>query len=457
MSVSGQGRGHNDLPSEHDVEVYDVIVLGAGLAGLGAARALLTERDELDVLVLEARERLGGRAHTDRRFAGFPIELGAEFIHGERAATWSLVDRLGLNTVHWNKHDDSWVRLADGRRLTMGEGRAADPALEVTRSWHLPPVPARRHESFGAYLRRIGFDDVRLDYVRRAFANAAGESMRFLDATTILRELASTDADGEEDFRILEGYGALVEALGVGPEILTGTIIIRVQWGAGGVVVYDHEGHVYRGRTALVTLPLGVLQAGGVEFDPPLPELKERALGGLGMGPVIKLVYRFADPITPDGITAVYAAGNPPMWWSPSAGHPTTEAVVWTALVSGDGAVELLRSGRAAALESGLDALRRELGRPGLRPQDALLVDWASDPHSRGGYSHVRPGHAGARELLAAPTHPLYWAGEATAPDSRAATAHGALLSGERAAKEILAGLDAQETPGGSPQPRPAA
>lgn len=442
MNASRTRRGHNDLPSEHDVEVYDVLVIGAGFAGLGAGRALLAERGELDVLVLEARERLGGRAHTDTRFAGFPVELGAEFIHGEGVPTWSFVERLGLNTVHWTKQDDSWVRLTDGRRLTMSEARAADPALEATRDWHLPPIKPRRHESFGAYLRRVGFDNARLDHVRRAYANAAGESMRFLDATTALEELGATR---EEDYRILEGYGAVVEALGVGPEILTGTIVTRVEWGEGGVVVHDHEGHTFRGRAAIVTLPVGVLQAGGVEFDPPLPEAKERALAGLGMGPVIKLVYRFADPITPDDITAVFAAGNPPMWWSPSAGHPTTEAVVWTALVSGDGAVELLRLGAADALDRGLESLRRELGRPGLRPQDALLVDWTSDPYARGGYSHVRPGHAGARELLAAPTPPLYWAGEATAAPGRAATVHGALESGERAAAQVLCDLAERE------------
>ena len=179
-----------------------------------------------------------------------------------------------------------------------------------------------------------------------------------------------------------------------------------------------------------------------MEFDPPLPESKERALAGLGMGPVVKLIYRFAETITPDEITAVYAAGNPPMWWSPSAGHPTTEAVVWTALVSGDGATELMRLGEADALERGLEALRRELGRPGLRAQAAMVVDWTSDPFARGGYSHVRPGHDGARELLAEPTPPLFWAGEATSPEERAATVQGAILSGERAAAEVLLALD---------------
>jgi len=154
------------------------------------------------------------------------------------------------------------------------------------------------------------------------------------------------------------------------------------------------------------------------------------------MGPVIKLVYRFGEPLTPPEIKAVYAAGRAPMWWTPSFGHET-DAHVWTALVSGDGAIDLLRRGEQGALDSGLESLRRELGRPGLQPLDAVLVDWVADPYARGGYSYVRPGHKGARELLSKATPPLLWAGEATAPERDAASVHGALISGVRAAAEV--------------------
>lgn len=442
----GQGansRPPNETPSEHDPDVYDVIVLGAGMAGLAVGHALLD--DDLDVLLLEARDRLGGRAHTDRQFAGFPVEFGAEFIHGERAATWRWVDRLGLATAHWTKLDDSWIRLADGRRLTMRQAREVSAALDVTRSWQLPPEPPRPLESFGQYLQRLGFELEQLDYVRRAFANAEGESMRFLDATAILEGLKAVEHDGEEDYRILEGYGAIVEAFGVGLDIHTQSVVSHVKWGDGGVVVTTREGHVYRGRSAVITLPVGVLQAGDMEFDPPLPAAKMSALAGLGMGPVAKFVYRFAEQLTPDEIHAIYAAGNPPMWWSPSAAHPETEAVVWSALVSGDGLVDLLRYGEEEALDMALEAFRLEVGRPGLRPLEARLIDWYADPFARGGYSHVRPGHHGAREELAEPTPPLFWAGEATAPEERAATVHGAILSGERAAVEVRRALAEKE------------
>lgn len=431
----GTGEIVGRTVAEMQETTWDVIIIGAGIAGLAAGHALLD--DELDVLVLEAKDRLGGRIHTDRQFAGFPVELGAEFIHGERSATWRWVDRLGLATAHWTKLDDSWVRLEDGRRLTMRKARQSSPALDITRSWNLENIPPRPHETFGDYLRRIGFDLERLDYVRRAFANAAGESMRFLDATATLHSIGATDLDGEEDYRILEGFGAIIEALGIGLDIHTRSQVARIEWGAHGVKLTTSKGRTYNARTAIITIPLGVLKSGGVEFHPPLPPSKQRALGGLGMGPVGKFVYRFAEPLTPPEIQAIYAAGNPPMWWSPSAAQPDTEAIVWSALVSGDGLVELTRHGETDALERALEALRLEVGRPGLRPLAAKLVDWSADQHARGGYSHVRPGHYGARELLAEPTPPLFWAGEATAQEERAATVHGALLTGERAAVEV--------------------
>ncbi len=418
-------------------ERADVLVLGAGVAGLAAAQALL--HDDLDVLVLEARDRLGGRAHTDHSFAGFPLELGAEFVHGERAVTWRLIDELGLRTEHWNKRDDSWVRLADGRRLLMAEARVLSPAFDLSRGWQLPDLAPRALESLGAYLARLGVGAETLDYFRRAFANAAGESLRHLDATATRASIVDV-VDGHEDFRLLDGYGALVEALGVGCDMRTHSVVTRVATSSDGVLVDTEDGARFEAASAIVTLPVGVLQAGAVEFDPPLGDGKREALASLGMGPVAKFIYRFPEPLTPRGIKAVYAAGNPPMWWSPSAGQDT-DATVWTGFVSGDGAVELLRSGPDDALERGLEALRMELGRPGLRPLGALVVDWAADPFARGGYSYVRPGGFGARAKLAQPTQPLFWAGEATVPEHLAATVHGALLSGERAAQEVRLSL----------------
>ncbi len=369
------------------------------------------------------------------------MEFGAEFIHGERAATWELVERYSLTTLPWRKNEESMVRLADGAWLTMGEARER-PDFDLTRSWALPDIPAQPFEDLQSYLVRIGFSDEQLRYTARSFANACGESMRFLSAEALLELL--NGMDGEEvaghDYRILDGYGALVAALARDLDIRCNHAVTALDWSGSGVRIETAQGEMYHADAAVLTVPLGVLHAGAIRFAPALGARKQQALSGLRMGPVIKLIYRFREAILDPSITAIYSALNPPMWWSPSHGQET-DAVVWTAFASGSWAMELLGRGEQAALEAGLTSLRRELARPELDALDARLIDWPSDPYARGGYSFVLPGHHGARALLAEPTPPLYWAGEATEPESRAATVHGAFVSGRRAAKEILTGL----------------
>lgn len=414
-------------------------VIGAGAAGLAAARDLRDAGHE--VVVFEARDRIGGRVWTDRGFADHPVELGAEFVHGDRVATWHLIRRLGLRTRLWEKREDSLVRLETGERLTMTEARAHRPEFEITRSWDLPDVPPRPAEDWRSYLVRLGFDRDQLQYVQRAFANASGEAMRFLSARAMLELIRDNDHEsGSGDYRILDGYDRLIDALALDLDVRLGAAVETVVWRpGGGLELHLADRARHRADALVVTAPVGVLQADAIRFEPALPEAKRSALAGLRMGPVIKLVYRFGAPIAPEGVSALYAADNPPMWWSPSAGHDT-DRPVWTAFVSGGWAFDLLDLGPERALAEGLAALQRELGR-GLEPEDARLIAWPDDPWARGGYSFVLPGLEAARAGLAAPTPPLFWAGEATEPENRAATVHGAYLSGRRAAAEAAAHL----------------
>lgn len=419
-----------------------VLVIGAGIAGLSAAWHL--REAGIAATVLEARDRIGGRVWTDRDFADIPLEFGAELIHGRSAEvnTWRWVEALGLRTWHWNKSDDSMIRTEDGQWLTMGQARAASPQLDVTRSWELGDVPEPDNdEDLATYLRRIGFSESQMRYVQRSFANAEGESMRCLNAKAHLQ--APPDSSGgtrgvDSDYRILDGYDTYYEKLAEGLDIQLGSAVEAIDW-SSGIQATTAAGNSHRAEAAVVTLPLGVLKAGRVTFTPALPPTKQEALAGLKMGPVMKMVYLFDEHILDPSIGAIYASGNPPMWWSPSLGRGSGQ-VVWTAFFSGDYARELLSLGETAALQQGLGTLRREIGQPELEYVKARWVNWPEDEFALGGYSACLPGHYDAREKLAQPTPPLYWAGEASAPHHLTAMVHGAYFTGQRAASEIIKG-----------------
>lgn len=413
----------------------DVLVLGAGVAGLAAARALADQG--LRPLVLEARDRIGGRVWTDHEMVpGLPVELGAEFVHGEHVVTWRLIERWGLRTRRWAKADESRVRMCDGRLLTMAQARAGDAAFAVTRAWELPDVPPWPYEDLRHYLVRIGFTPQQLQYVRRSFANAVGEAMHLVSARAAYASLVGWADAGKEDYRIVEGYDGIPIGLAQGLNIRTGQRVVRVGWGRGAAVVETETGDTYSADAVVVTLPVGVLRTGRIRFEPGLPSAKLEALRGLHMGPVVKMVYVFDEPVTAPDVMAMYSAQRPPMWWSPSSGRDAA-GQVWTAFVSGAMATDLLELGDEGALDEGLAAFGRELGGPLPVPSRRRLVAWPDDGDALGGYSVVLAGFDGAREALAAATPPLFWAGEATEPEARAATVHGAYLSGVRVAAEV--------------------
>lgn len=414
------------------------LVIGAGIAGLSAAYHL--QQAGIAATVLEARGRIGGRLWTDRDFADFPVEFGAELIHGAGAEvnTWEWVRKLGLSTWHWNKLDDSMIRTEDGAWMTMEQARRLSPELDATRSWDLGDAPEPDDdESLEDYLRRIGFSAEQLRYVQRSFANAEGDSMAYLNAKAHAQLFKDDGEDDYSDYRILDGYDSYYTQLAAGLDIRLNAIVHAIDWSAG-LRLELRNGETLQGDAAVVTLPLGVLQAGHIRFEPALPAHKLTALAGLQMGPVLKLIYQFERHILDRSIGAIYARDNPPMWWSPSLGREDGD-VVWTAFATGDYAREMLDLGEQAALQKGLDTLRREIGQPDLHYVKARWVNWLQDEFARGGYSVCLPGRYSAREKLAMPTPPLFWAGEASAPHHLTAMVHGAYFTGKRAASEIIA------------------
>jgi monoamine oxidase len=412
----------------------DVVVIGAGAAGIAAARSL--QAAGRTITVLEARARVGGRVWTTLDLAPFPVELGAEYVHGEHVVTWRWLREFGLGAIR--RREGRWA-FANGRRL--------DPK-EFVALWPSDPFDDLGEATSACGIPGATMETILLDWARRnrpkqletawglwnsaACADRASDLDR-LGVDGILE--ATYPGDGDANFRVSAGYSALLERAASGLDIRLGTPVSAVEWGARGAVVHA-------GSTALpceqvvVTLPLGVLKAGVVPFDPPLPDRKREAIERLGAGHVDKVILVFDTPFWPEGMSGLLSDLDGQSWSVPGQGRPERAPVL-----------RVLTGGRAAErFEAAPDPLAkavRELERIfgvdlGGRLRAGHFVGWGTDPWARTGYSYVPPGGGGLRAALAEPVGGvLLFAGEATHV-IRPCTVHGAIESGERAATEAL-------------------
>jgi monoamine oxidase len=433
--------------------VVDVIVIGGGVAGLHAA-AILARRGAR-VVLLEARDRLGGRVFTVHEPGWPPVEAGAEFVHGKPPILLRLLETAGLRRVEQRaRHALRWrgtLQQADHLFARGAELLENLPRGERDRSF--ARVAAQ------PWWRRLAPPEVRR--LSRAFVegfNAAPADA--ISAASLAEQTeASAEIDGDRLFHVAGGYGGLVHHLlqrarRAGAEVRTGAEVRRVVWRRGKVEVQargalGHPLPLARGRVALVTLPLGVLRAGAVRFAPPLPAAKRAALREIGVGPVIRVVLRFARPdgghwsapgVRGFGFVHAVGAAFPTFWRASAPGEPP----LVTAWAAGPAAARLAGRPPEARLRAAVASLARGLGRP---PGDLLddlagwrVFDWQEDPFARGAYSFAPPGGAHLPEALAAPVgEALFFAGEATDTAGQSGTVHGALASGARAANELLA------------------
>jgi monoamine oxidase len=409
---------------------YDVVIIGAGAAGLAAARALSGAGKR--ICILEARPRAGGRIHS-LHFADLPvpIELGAEFIHGESETTFSIVDAASLIVAELP--DDHWWS-ANGKRervdfwTEVNKIRAKIGVLKRDISFH---EFLRRRRELTPYLRQLASN-----FVEGYHASHADRI-----STEALRSADEEQEGANRQFRIANGQDALVAWLRAGldpqhTDLRLGTPVTRVEWSQGSVTVHA-SGERIRGRALVVTIPIGVWKARAIEFDPPLRE-KEGALEKLEAGHVVKIAFRFRERFW-DDVNFLHTADRfMPTWWT-SAPLRSNVLVGWA---GGHAADALLAEGAEAMKEHALQSMAAAWDVPRKR-LDALLVgtfshDWQADPWSRCAYSYAGVGGANAHAALAKNiAGTLFFAGEATSGD-QTGTVAGAIESGQRAAREIL-------------------
>jgi monoamine oxidase len=455
----------------------DVLVVGAGAAGVSAAIALANAG--LKVTILEARERIGGRIFpVIDPVHQFPVELGAEFIHGRPPELWQLLTEGKIPITEVD--GDHWC-VEDGRLGTCDFFSTVDEIFEKLDD-------RKPDESFLEFLQKSSDTDEKTPQQRRAEKWATSYVAGFNAADPaivgvhwLVQEMrADEKIEGERAFRTPHGYADLLSifqkqlALN-NVSVQQNTLVRSIKWAHGWVEVSASSSNGMVELSAprlLISVPLGVLQAragdkGAIQFSPDLPLNKQNAIRNIMMGKVIRITLRFRERFwaeLPAGLAKPHDAERTktmddmsfllsqdewfPTWWT---AMPAKSPFI-TGWAPFRCAEKLSGKSESFIVERALAALHRILGVKAEELESLLehayVHDWQSDPFARGAYSYGKAGEAEAPSALALPIDDtLFFAGEATDVNGHNGTVHGAIASGRRAAAEILqsAGREPQD------------
>lgn len=416
----------------------DVVVVGAGAAGLAAAARL--QAACVPFVLLEAKHRVGGRAFTDTATFGVPFDRGCHWLHSASVNPFTAIaDRLGFH----------YRSLPAKRRRLFLAGREADDATRDAASEAISAA-FEAAQATGRDGRDVAMSDV-IDAAspwRRLVVHWIG-----LMSSLPPEEISTLDfaryRDTHENWPVSEGFGALVVAAGAGVPVSLGVRVRAIDWSGAGVVVATDAGEL-RAKRAIVTVSTTVLARGAIRFTPALPTEIAEAIEACTLGHAEKIVFRLDRPV--DGFEpSSYAEtfdpdrpGRAPVnFVLHPAGHPLA-----VGHIGGTFAAEMAQAGAAAMIDVGRQALLDLLGSAAARRIiGATVTGWTTDPDVGGAYSSARPGKGPLRDRLAQPVgERLRLAGEASAGVDFS-TAHGAHLSGLAAAEWAIGRVG--DLPGG--------
>ena len=410
------------LPSE-----VDVAIIGAGAAGLGAARAL--ENSGLSIIVLEARDRVGGRGHTIMAAPDIPFDVGCGWLHS--ADENSFVKIAQQLNFEIDKTRPPWREQSFDAGFPLKERadfiEAIDDFYDRAEEAAKKSAKSGRDSAASAWLEPGNRWNPMIDAIS-TYVNGCE-----LDRVSIL------DMDAYEDtginWRVRRGYGALMAAYGAPSPLALNCNVTLIDHSGKHVRIETSQGALAAGKV-IVTVPTNLIADESIRFHPALPAKVDAARGlPLGLADKVMLALDEPEALPEDGnlrgATMRTAMGS---FHLRPFGQPCIEG-----FFGGRFAQALEDAGRGALAAQAIDEIVALLGSDFRRRLKPLSESrWADDPFARGSYSHALPGHAGARAVLAAPVdNRLFFAGEATSPNFFS-TAHGARDSGERAAGEVI-------------------
>lgn len=427
---------------------FDTIVIGAGVSGVTAAKLL--QRAGKRVVVLEARDRIGGRTWTDRT-GGDPIDRGASWIHGiddspVAAAATAFGMRMVEFTVGGYQPDSRPIAhySPDGVRLSAEEAAAYVADIHAVNAELVEVIAASApgdsyRDVTEVVLARQDWSPQRAQRVREYVEHRAEEQYGVWIEDMGAHGLDDDTVNGDEVV-FPDGYDKLAARIAEGLDVRLHHVVESVTWSPHEVVVRTARGEEFTAASAVVTVPIGVLTSGAFTIDPPLPATHTDPLSRLKMNAFEKIFLTFPEKFWDDGVYAIRQQGPEGRWWHSwydlSALHGTPTLLTFAA---GPAAVLTRGWDAAAVTDSVMTQLRRLYGDAVPDPTDVTITAWQDDPFSHGAYAYMAVGSLPEEhDQLAEPIGgALHLAGEATWSDDPA-TVPGAMLSGHRAAQNVL-------------------
>ena len=442
--------GRTDVPRGLAMPVERVVVVGAGISGLTVANAL--SHGGIACVVVEARDRIGGRLHTID-MAGSSVDMGGSWIHMPIGNPMrAFAQQVGVDCLSANPLSELvGFDCAEGRRLSAAEVEASvdlqyeafPEAIDQLRVELGPQASVA--DGIEAFVAGRGLDPGTARRARQSlYAIIEAESADLAQRQSLRWMWNEIEYDGDYFGDVpLGGYRQLVDAMSAGVDVRLGLDVTDVEFSADGVRVRSADGRSEEGSHAVVTVPLGVLKRGAPRFSPALPHDRLAAIERLGFGRFEKVALRFDEPFW-------RTAGIPhAMIFPRNPEEPTVWAMGLDAFGAGPVLVcfffhsvagRMLGATKDEAAQWVLDLLAEAMGEPCPAPKEVAVTSWASDPHAGGAYSHIPPGaDPSDADMLGEPIGGrLLFAGEHTL-SSRIAYADGAMTSGIREAKRLLA------------------
>ena len=439
LNTACGGSGNNASASTGKQK--KIVVIGAGLSGLAAARELQQQGHE--VVVLEARQRIGGRIWTSRRWADLPLDFGASWIHGISGNPLTdLANEIRAKRVV-TRYNSAITYNTSGKPLTA----AQESRLENLSNRVFARIEQAQNGAKDISVRQAvqpilnQFSPSSQDYRFVNFILSGSIEQEYSGSTSQLSTYWYDNAEvfAGNDALFEQGYAVIPQFLAKGLTIKKGQVVKEIRWQQSPVRVITQNSE-FTADHVVVTLPLGVLQAKRVTFTPALPQGKQKAIASLGMGVLNKCYLRFAEAFWPKNVDWLeYIPVQHGEWTEWVSFQQAVNKPVLLGFNAADRGRQIEAWSDTQIVDSAMKTLRTIFGAAIPDPVDYQLTRWASDPYALGSYSFNALGSTpNMRKVLAAPLQgKLFFAGEAT-ETGYFGTAHGAYLSGLRAATDVL-------------------